>query len=374
MVRGKRQAKSKKRKKAAAIIATCLVILAALVVFLYRDKLSSDALGQLLGDSQNTEAKAYTYENGSNQHYAAMGGSLAIASSTGLQLLDEKGLTLSRQVFTMINPAVCTSETSCGFYDIGGSALRIYSGGEFTQLDSPHPIISLSANEKDFYALTAEESGYKGAVTVYNGSAEAVYKWYSGSGYTLDADVSPDCSSLAVLCVEDSGSIVRLFKLDSEDEFASFSLPGELAFKLSYTKSGNIAVLTENALHTYTGKGEPLSKFDFSDVFLVNYLLSDEFFTLVTGKYVSGSQVSITTLSQEGKVLGTLDLDYEPTALSAREQKLLILGSDGASIYSKKLEPLKTAQVTAGHKSALLLPKDDVLLLAAYHAEKLHIN
>ncbi len=376
MVRGKRQAKSKKHKKVLALAATIVIVLAAVAIFLYRDKLSSDSIGQIINGSGSAEtaSEAYTYENGSNQFYAAMGSSLAIASSTGLQLLDEQGVTVARQVFTMVNPAVCTSEKNCGFYDIGGTALRLYSNGEFTELNTEYPIIALSVNEKGYYALTAEESGYKGAVTVYNDRAAPIYKWYSGSGYTLDAAVSPDCSELAVLCAEASGSIIHLFKLDSDDEFASVSLPSELAFKLRYTKNGNFCVLTENALYTYDGKGNALESFIFPDEFLVDYELADEFLSLVLSKYVSGSQVSVTTLSMDGKVLGTLNLDYEPTALSSAEQKLLILGPGSATLYSKNLEEQKAAEVTAGYKSAVLLPKQQVLLLASYHAERLKLN
>ena len=253
MARAKHAKPKQNNHRILAVIVTILAVILAVLVFLYRDKLpgaspsgNSDDIADIISKSE-----PFTYETGSQQMFALMGDSLAVASSTGLQLLDKSGETVSREVFSMSNPAVCANNSSCAVYDVGGYSLRIYKDGEFNNLDRSAEIISVSVNSGGFYAVAGYEAGYKGSVTVYDSTLNPIYEWFSGTGYILDAAVSPDNSTLAVLCVESSGTVVHLFHFDSENEFASVSIPNELAFKLSFEQGGNFCVLSEKSIHFY---------------------------------------------------------------------------------------------------------------------------
>ncbi|MEG0035505.1 MAG: DUF5711 family protein [Oscillospiraceae bacterium] len=377
------QTKPKKLKKrhtklgkALALIATIILVTIAVLAFLYKDRLSPEFLGQLAGNDEPsfTNAEPFTYENGSNQVFALMGSNLAVASSTGLQILDENGITLARQVFSMTNPAVCTGDAVSVFYDVGGTALRIFKNGECTQYDRESPIISVTVNNSGFVTVCEERVGYKGSVFVYNPDMELLYTWYSGAGYTLDAVLSPNSSELSVLCLEQTGSIVHIFRLNSEDEFGSVSFPNELAFKLHYTRDGRICVLSENALHFYASDNERRSTYDFNGDFLVDYELSDDIYALVLSKYVSGSEVSLISFGVDGKVLGTVPLSEEPLSLSSQKQKLLVHSSNNVVQYSRELRPLKESGIVPGYKQAVLRPQGDVLLLASHYGEKCELK
>ena len=114
-----------------AVIVTILAVVLAVLVFLYRDKLprsslseNSDNIADIISDSV-----PFTYETGSQQIFSLMGDNLLLASSTGLQMLDSNGETVSREVFSMTNPAVCASESVSAVYDVGGYSLRISKEG-----------------------------------------------------------------------------------------------------------------------------------------------------------------------------------------------------------------------------------------------------
>lgn len=356
-----------------SVVATILVVVLAVLVFLYHDKLAvSDR-----ASNTSTVASAgepFTYETGSKQMFALMGDNLAIASSTGLQLLDSSGNTASRQVFTMTNPAVCSSGNYSAFYDVGGKSLRVYKDKDYVQMDQDNELISVSLNSSGYMAVNEQAAGYKGCVTVYDEKQQAVYKWYSGSGYTIDADISPDSNTLAVLCVESTGSIIHFFRLDSEKEISSVKLDNELGFKLRYSSDSRLSVLSEKAVHFYTQEGKSISDYSFGENYLTNFELGDDFCAVTLSKYVSGSNVTLISFSSEGKVLGSLPLSDEPVSLFSQKQKLLVLDSDSIKLYSRSLEIQKQNQVSPGYVSAVLLSNGNVLLLSSRYGEEYKFN
>ncbi len=369
-VRAQRRRK-KNSKHILAIITTLLVIIGAIMLFLYRDKLS-DALSDTSGSGGEvfSDSEPFTYENGSRQLFGLVGDNLAISSSTGLQVLDSNGKTICRQVFSMTNPGLSSGEDFCAFYDVGGKSLRVLRNGDCTNLDTEYPIISVSAGSAGHLAVAEQESGYKGAVTVYDSSNAPVYKWYSGTGYVLDAMVSPDGASLAVLCVDGTGSVLHFFKLNSEEEYSSVSIPNELAFKLSYMKSGELCVLSENAIHFFSGSGKQLQFYSFGESYLAKYELSSEICAVVLNKYLSGSEVTLLSFSSDGNVLGTVSLTVEPVSLFAQKQKLLTLCTDEIFVFSRELRTLSQGRVVPGSKSAVLTPRGGIYLLSSHYAEK----
>ncbi|MDR1131385.1 MAG: DUF5711 family protein [Oscillospiraceae bacterium] len=369
MVRSERS--KRKNSRISAVLLTILAVVTAALVFLYRDKFSSAALSGRSEDLADmvSNSEPFTYETGSRQSFALMGENLAVASTTGLQLLGRDGSTVSREVFAMANPAVCANKAGCAFYDVGGYSLRVYLDGEFVRLDRESEIISVSVSVSGFYAVSGCEPGYKGSVTVYDARLEDVYKWYSGTGYLVDAAVSPDGTSLAALCVEATGSVVHLFRLDSEEEYASVSLPNTVAFKLSFEAGGNFCVLSESAISFFSSGGEALSVYDFGSSFLADFELSESVRAVVLSKYVSGSDVLLVGFNADGSSPSELALAADPLSLASQDGRLLVLGAADIALYSGDLRLLARNRVVPGFSSAVLLPKGGVLLLSSRYGE-----
>ncbi len=366
----------KKEKKASARAAavTVLIVLIGVSVFLFRDKLSPAALGGSDSAVTISSGEPFTYETGSKQLFALMGDSLAIASTTGLQILDASGKTVVREVFSMTSPAVCAGSDVCAFFDVGGKSLRIFQNKESHNLDREQAITAVTVSSGGYFAVTGDETGYKGSVTVLGHALDPVYKWYSGTDYPLDAAVSPDNSTLAVLCVGASGSVVHIMKLDSENETAAISIPDELAFNVRYTAGGNLYVLSEDAIRFYSGGGEALNTYSFEDNYLANYALSEDYCAVVLSKYISGADVSLLSFGNNGAVLGTVKLSEEPLSLSVQKQKLLVLDASSVSLYSDKLGLLKQNHTIPGYIAGVLLPKSEMLLLSSHYGQKCAFN
>lgn len=374
MAHTKRHISPKQQKQILVASATVLAVLAALFIFLYRDVIFGSHSDKYDAASGIKDSEPFTYENGSNQSFALKGDCLAIASSTGLQLLDKDGKTVSRQVFSMDEPCVASGGGTCVFYDVGGTALRAYFGDEYKEMDTAGDIISASVNSSGYLAVAANETGYKGCVTVYDSSGQEIYKWYSGTGYTLDAAVMPSCDRLAVLCVEEVGSVLHFFKLNEEQEYATASLPSELAYDMGASDSDGVFVLSSDAIHFFDKNANEDNTFTFGDYYLVDYDFSEGYCAAVLSKYISGSQVTIKTFSPSGKELGSADLPFSPTCLSSQKSKLLVFGASGLRLYSRDMDLIKESTSVSGYKSCLLMSDGSVLLLASYHGEKITLR
>ena len=223
MGRKRKQEQRNKRRifwPLAALVAV-LVCMGALLV--YRSGVLDLAHG---GSEIISKVEPFTYENGTQQMFAPVKGGVAVANTTGLQVLDKNGVTMARSIVSMKSPALASAGDRAAAYDVGGTALRVGDPrGNVTVLDQSDAIISVTMNAAGYLAVVTEETGYKGLVTVYNEEFDPVYRWHSGTNYVLRACVSPDCQSMAALTLEESGGAVHVFSLSSEEEYAVFSAP-----------------------------------------------------------------------------------------------------------------------------------------------------
>ena len=103
---------------------------------------------------------------------------------------------------------------------------------------------------------------------------------------------------------------------------------------------------------------------------LADYEFGTDMTVVALGKYVAGGGTALTSFGQDGKKLGTVTLTETPAALSSQSRKLLVLTSDGVTVYDSALRAQKSAAITTGYLSAVLLPDGDALLLSTHYAEK----
>jgi hypothetical protein len=54
-------------------------------------------------------------------------------------------------------------------------------------------------------AVTAQQSGYKGAVTVYNAEGDKAIQISLSSTFVVDAAISPDSKTVAVITIDQEG-------------------------------------------------------------------------------------------------------------------------------------------------------------------------
>ena len=366
--------RSKALSRILAGILTLLLVVLAVLVFVFRDELTGEGLRRIFGreEVESAPREAFTYETGAEQVFAAAGDGLAIASSSSVQLLNAAGETVFKQVASYETPAVFASAKGALFCDLGGkSSVFADFDGESRSPESGGDILTAGMNENGWFYLVTAEAGYKALVSVYNNDCEKQYEWWSGSGYVLRAGISPDNRSLAVLCAERDCSRLHFFSLNSDTERAAAVIEDVLLFDMAYISGDTVCAVGETGLYFFSGDGAEKGSYPLEGRYLLDYELGGAgFATIYVSAYRSGAGGTLLTLDQRGGVLGTAALDRDVISLSVSGKQLLVMTAGGLALYSQELARQYANETLMTAKRAILRPSGDILLLHAYSAER----
>ena len=118
-------------------------------------------------------------------------------------------------------------------------------------MDSGTDLLSARVNDSGWIAVTAQQSGYKGAVSVYDSRQQPVIQISLSSTFVVDAVISPDCRTVAVITMGQDGgdffSRLLLFPVDQTEPRAQVELTGTTVLDLDY-EDGHVWVLGEDQL------------------------------------------------------------------------------------------------------------------------------
>ena len=142
--------------------------------------------------------------------------------------------------------------------------------------------------DKGCYTEMASQAGYLGSVTVFNADDEAVYKWYSASGYILSSDVSENGKYLAVACEENGQGKVHIFRTDSTDEAGLFTAD-EVVIAVGYLDN-KLCALTEHGVYML-GRSGRVKKHVKLDGYLGDYEFDDDTLTVDVQSHMSGGYI-----------------------------------------------------------------------------------
>lgn len=361
--------KKPNRGKRLLLVLAFLVLLVGMGMLLaYRSGILDKVHG---GKEIISKIEPYTFETGTQQLFAPMKGGFAVGSTTGLQVLDKSGVTVVRGTVSITTPALVSCDSRAAVYDVGGTVLRVGDlNGELTVLDTKDKIISVTMNETGFLAVVTEETGYKGLVTVYNKDLEPVYRWHSGTNYVLSARVDPNGKTMAALTLEETGSAVHLFSLQSETEQAAYHTQGLLLFDLAFLSGDRLCAVHDDGLVFFDAGGADGGSWSFGGQFLSDYSFGgDGFVTVMLSQYQSGSGGTVATVGYGGLVTGQMDPLFPAQSLSVRDKQVLIRYGEYTAVYSQSLEETAQRNGGQGAKDALLTGKNKGYLLYSGYCE-----
>jgi len=369
----KKQHSRKLRRILAGILTLLLIVLAALV-FVFRDALDGEGIRRIFGleNADGETREAFTYETGALQAFASVGNGLAVASSSSLQLLNEAGEMVFKQVVSYDSPAVFGSANGVIFCDLGGKqGVFAAPDGASEVIQTGGEILTAGMNENGWFYLVTAEAGYKALVSVYNSKCEKQYEWWSGSGYVLRAAVSPDNRSLAVLCAERDCTKLHFFALNSETERGSAVIEDALYFDLAWLGGDTVCAVGETGLRFFSASGAETGAYDLDGRYLLEYTLSRAGFAAIyVSAYRSGAGGTLMTLGGGGQVLGSAALERDIVSMSAEGKQLLVMTAGSLTLYDQGLVRQYANETLMTAKRAILRPAGDILLLHAYSAER----
>ena len=353
---------------------TAALIFGALFLVLNWDRYNLDAIKRRLAlraveTSVNGEAEPFSHGGASQISFAYLEDGLVMASTAGTHYYAFSGEQFLEQVTPLEHPVLTDAGLYAVVYDAGGKGLWMYKGGEeiFAHtLEGDGDLLSVRPNESGWLAVTAQESGYKGVVTVYNNEFERIFRLNRSSTFVVDAAISPDCKRVAVVTMgQKEGrfeSKLLIYRVDREEPEHEIILGSSAPLDLEY-ESGQIWVLGENGLASIdTGSWEQRS-YSFGRSYLKGCSLGGDGCALVLlSRYRAGSANQAVVVNADGQERARLDLHGQLLSFDAAGKYLCLLGGGEMNIYTKDLEVYRSLDETQGARYVALAKNGSALL------------
>ncbi|BDF70730.1 hypothetical protein CE91St41_20410 [Oscillospiraceae bacterium] len=360
-----------------AFLLTLALMVGAVAAVAYRDKFNIDALRRYftyrsLELNDSGQAESFEYEGGSGATFAPLDGGLLVCSASSIRLYSSGGTEYVGKTVSLENPVVSYAGKHALVYDAGGTDLYVYAGKEEVfslTLGAGSSLLSASVNPSGWLAVVAQESGYKGTVTVYNASYTPVMKIGLSSSFITDAAVSPDNKSVAVVTAGlGEGSFesrVNFYQLNHDEDDptpdATASIGNNICLNLRWAGDG-IWSVGENGV-SRVDQGEA-SSFDYTGRYLKNFSLDgDGYAVVLLGKYRAGSSAELVVVDGDGNAAATLSTNSQVLSLSAAGRYIAVLTADRLDIYTKDLELYDSLDATQGARRVIQRSDGTALLI-----------
>ena len=350
------------------------ILLGAVALVVYRDRLNLDALVRwvqyrTLETNETGQAEPFFYGGGTAVDLGCLDGALLFSSQNGVRMFTNLGDELVNDVFTLSNPVQNTSGRLGVVYDMGGQELRAYDsrGQVFSlTLEEGYGLLSARPNDAGWLAVTAQQSGWRGVVTVYSSEFSPQMSLRYSSSFAIDAVLSPDSGTVAAVTMGQDGtsfeSQLVLYHVGQEEPAATLSLGNTTVLDLAHSGSA-VRVLGESSLLLAASDGSQVVSYNFSDRYLKGYDLGgDDFSLILLGRYRAGTASELLVIGDDGLLISRLDPDAQILDLSAAGRYFAVLTSQRLDIYTKDLTLYASLEDTQGAQSIQLRDDGSVLL------------
>ena len=356
-------------RRMGTLLVTALIVLGIVAVSSMGSGNFLDRFRRWLNYGAGGEESAYLFAADSNNQYAQIGEYLVVLTQNYLQFLENSGTAYqSVEGLGLSQPVLDTGGGLAVAYDAGGQHLVVASP-EGTQLELTLPegygYISARLNGSGWLAVTAEKSGYKGAVTVYNEALELVYEVDLSSQFVVDALVTEDCQSVLVVTYgEENGAfctnLIRYHLASTEPEGRD-ALPNHVGFDLGRIGESYVSV-SGSSVALVGEDGGAAGSYSFGGQYLQDYAFGGAFTALFLTRYQAGSVGTLVTLDSRGSVLGTMDVSDEILDIDAAGEYLAVLQSNALVLCTGDLTEVSRMENT-GYASRVLMSEDGSALV-----------
>ena len=364
-----------------AFLTTLALVAGAVFLVAHRDVWNLDSLWRwirYLGveRSDTGQADSFPYEGGSTNRFALLDGELLVCSPTTIRLYSGSGGRLAGK--DRLHGAARGGRQRR--FGPGLRRGRAGTVGRFRRAGGlfPHPgrggVLSLRpAQRRRLSGRHRPDQRYKGVVTVYDPSFQAVLRINLSSRFITDAAVSPDGSTVALLSLGLSGSSfdthLEFYRLSRSEEDVepdlTCSLGNDVILDMDW-KSDGIWLVGESALSIYAADGALSGRYDYGGQYLKSYSLDGSgYAVLLLGKYRAGSGTTLLAVDAAGSAAASLSFDEQVLSLSAAGNYVAVLTAGNLQIYSQELNLYRTLETTQGARLVLQRADGSIMLINA---------
>lgn len=335
-----------------ALLTTAALLLGAMILVIYRDTINMNTFKhwldyQRMDTGATGESAPFSHAGGDKLSIAYLNSGVVTASAAGAHYYGLDGQQLAEEVRSLENPVLTASRSTAVVYDAGNQSLFAFRDGEKNfslSLEGGADLLSARPNDGGWLAVTAQQSGYKGAVTVYDRRGEPVIQISLSSTFAVDAAISPDGRTVAVVTIgQENGAFfsrLLLYSVDKTEPFAQLDLGGMTVLDMDFDL-GVVWLVGEDRLLTVslTPEGETVQTCFFSPSYLKGCSLGgDGFAFLLMGRYRSGSADQALLVDSSAQVVQSIALTGQVLDYAAAGEYCALLTGSQLSVYNTSLE------------------------------------
>ena len=372
--------KTAPRRTLRVLLAVVALVLAAVAAFVLLDRTAFDGLRRSIAYMQAEKdesgcAKLYQYNGDGTSVYADLDGCLLVASGKEITLLDAKGNAVYHTALQAGQVAVTAEDGFAVVYEIGGKSLHLLdSKGLVKEMTIEGEIFSVEMGAGGKFAVTLKKTGYKTAVSVYNGKGEPLSEFSSAQKYLMTAAVSENGKYMAAAAMgQDSGTFVsslQIYKLTSDTQQADASVDGGV-YELGAV-DGRFCAVTDKALCFVKNDGA-VTEYSYQGATLSRCSLGGgKFAAVLLENYSSGGLTHLATVNTAGEEIASLAVESEVLDLSAAGRYLTVLYSNRLVIYDQKLQPCTVLEDVSSARR-VLMRADGSAVLVGTNAASLYL-
>ena len=282
----------------------CVFVLSiAITIMVNRDSINMDNLRRLfakidvgISSDDAVDGKQIEFAFEEDAAVSSFKDGLAYLTPSQLTIMDNLGTVFMSTETGFSNPELLTSPRYTVAYDRGGNDLLVTNSFAVVfEKKLPEKILYATLSEDQYLSVITAGGRYKNSLYVYNASFEEIYVWHSNDRYLLNAAVSPDRKTVALVCynVVEAETTAELVGVHLNEETISWSVPlAELPLDMCYKSNNLIALLYDDRLDFVDGKGEAEHTYQFEKNFLQAFSLEQDHTLLV----LSGGKLGDGTL------------------------------------------------------------------------------
>ena len=362
-----------------ALLVTAALLLGALALVVYRDRLNLDALKRWfayrdLETSEHGEAAPFSHAGGEQVSLAYLEDGVLMASDSGARYYSFSGELYAQEVRTFERP-VLSSSGGCGVvYEAGGQDLFVFRGMEeaFHLTLESGQLLSARVNGAGWLAVTSQGGGHRGSVTVYNSSYRREIIQINRSVFLVDAAVSPDCKTVALAAIGQSGgsfeSQILFYPTDQKEPSAVVSLGNTMVLELDY-EDGLLWVLGEEQVSAVTEEGTVSGTYLLGQQHLKGCSFGgDGFALLLLGRYQAGAAERAVIVGPDGTESASLAISSNLLDFDAAGRYLSLLTGEELNIYTQDFTPYSQLEHTQNARHLSLSSSGAALLANAQQA------
>lgn len=357
-----------RRKRVILLIVTAIVLLTALAATVFRDNIA--ALFHSFSISQSEDS--FPHNAQSNSLFVGVSDNLLVCTQSQLQIFSQTGTSSVKETANFSSPAVNASGSYAVSYSVGGHELKVTEASKLLHeltLSESETILSATLNEKGWTAVTTKIGGYKGVVTVYNPSFEAVLAIRLSSRYISDAVVTPDCRGVYLISPGQSQgyfeNTLLYYTLSSKDEpTKELSLGSNVILSLASNKA--CWILGDKNLFILDSSGVLTASYDYEGQHLkFASLQGNGFATLLLSQSSSGNIGTLVTVSDNGKQYGKLLIEGQTTGLAVQGRNIALLTSGEIFSTDRNLTSYRKGSNLYGAKNIAIYQDGKIALIGS---------